>query len=220
MDLDDMKQAWQALDRKLDRQHAVHRQLLVERRLDHVQRGLRPLVWGQSVQIAFGIGFALLGAWFWGTHRGMVDAVTCGVLVQAFGVALMAFGGRVLSLVRRIDYASPVLDIQRRLASLRRWRVRVEAPVFSIVGSFIWVPLLMMLFQGSLDTANVDLGDRFPGLWHHLVLSGVVSLLLVLVTYVALRAWGKLPWLENHFAGPSVQRAEAILREIDAFEQE
>ena len=41
MELDELKSAWQVLGRQLERQEALQWQLLRERKLEHVRRGLR-----------------------------------------------------------------------------------------------------------------------------------------------------------------------------------
>ncbi|MFC4528351.1 hypothetical protein ISN76_15095 [Dyella halodurans] len=51
-------------------------------------------------------------------------------------------------------------------------------------------------------------------------MSGIVSLVLVGLVYALLRRAGRLPRLENHFAGRSVQKAEAALEEIARFERD
>lgn len=219
MELDEMKQVWQSLDRRLAQQQALNLRLLREGGMDRLRRGLRPLVWGQSVQIAFGVAAILWGAWFWASHLGVLHHMACGIAVQAFGILMVAFAGRLLHLAQGIDHAAPVLEIQRRLARMRAWRVRVEAPVFTVLGAVIWVPMLLMLVQAEFDRWNGDYWPHAPWLAGHLVFSGGVSLALVLLVYVLIRRAGHLRWLENHFAGAAMRKAEAVLEEIARFER-
>lgn len=218
MELDEMKQAWQALDRRLAQQHALNLELHRERVLDRMRHGLRPLRWGQWVQFAFGAVFLLIGVSFISSHLGVAHWVICGALVQLLGILMMAFAGRILSLLHGMDYGMPVLDIQRRLAELRRWRTKVEAPVFTTVGAFIWVPLLLMFFQLSFDPSGGDVWDAAPGLVWNLVLSGFVSLVIAWGAYALLRFFGKRDWLERNFVGRSLLQAEAMMDEVRRFE--
>ena len=55
MELDDFKLAWKELDRKLDRQYALDLLRFREERGKRMKSGLRPLVWGQALQMLFGI---------------------------------------------------------------------------------------------------------------------------------------------------------------------
>ena len=223
MELDEMKLAWRQLERRLDQHETLQRQLYRERRLDRLQHGLRPLVWGQSTQIACGIFFMLLGIDFWSSHALSLHILTWGISVQAFGMLMILSAARNLQLVKRIDYALPVLEIQRRLAALRVWRVRVEAPVFSVIGCFIWIPLMLIWFQwdwDALGSSGPDFWARFPEIGPHFLFSGAVSLLLVFATYGLLRRLGRRSWMEDNFAGSSVCKAEAVLGEIERFERE
>jgi hypothetical protein len=221
MELDEMKLAWQALGRQLERQNALNLQLFRQGRADRLRRHLRPLAWGQSLQIALGIVLMLWGIGFWSTHRDVWQAMACGIAMQAFGTLALIFPARLLSMQQAIDYAAPVLEIQRRLARMRAWRVKVEAPVFAVLGSVIWIPAMLMLIQYDWDRmGRPDWWWRVPGLVTWLLLSGVVSLGLVGLAYAVLRWLGHRRWLEDNFAGSAIRRAEAALEEIARFEHE
>jgi hypothetical protein len=220
MELDEMKLAWQALDRRLAQQ-AIDLELYRDHRMDRLRRRLRPLAWWTMAQIPLGIALMLWGIGFWSTHLGDTRWVVCGIVMQLFGLLWVIFPGRTLAMVLRIDPAAPVLEIQRRLARLRAWRVRVEAPVAAVTGSVIWVPALLMLAQSQGDRFGLDIWDHTrPGLVRWLVLSVLVSLGAVALAYGVLRRLGLLRWLANHLAGASVRRAEAELDAVLRFERE
>ena len=220
MELDEMKLAWQQLDRRLVEQVSLHRLIHREQGMDRLRRGLRPLVWGQSVQLVFGVAVMLWGISFWTTHPGVLHQMACGIVMQVFGMLMIAFAGRLLFQLQAIDYAAPVLDIQRRLARLRRWRVRVEAPLFAVLGSVVWVPAMLMLIQYDFDQWRDDYWNHAPELTGHLVFSGIVSLLLVVLVYWLIRRAGHRRWLEDNFAGSTVRKAETMLDEIARFERD
>jgi hypothetical protein len=220
MELDEMKRVWQQLDQRLAEQGSLQRLIHRGQGMDRLRRGLRPLLWGQSVQVVLGVATMLWGISFWTTHPGVVHQMACGIAMQAFGILMAAFAGRLLFQLQSIDYAAPVLDIQRRLTRLRAWRVRVEAPVFSVLGSIIWVPAILMLIQYDFDQWGDDYWRHAPELAGYLVLSGIVALVLVVLAYWLIRAAGRRRWLENNFAGSAVTKAEKMLEEIARFEQE
>ena len=220
MELDDMKLAWQAIDARLARQEALAFQSFRERKFDRLRRGLRPLVWGQAAQMACGIAAVFWGVVFWSTHLGYWRAMACGIAMQVFGILMIAFAGKLLFSLRGIDYAAPVLDIQRRLAAMRAWRVRVEAPLWVLLGSFMWIPAVLMLMLGDADRVGFDLWRAAPGLATWLALNGAFALALALLVYLLLRRAGRARWLENNFAGNAIRRAEAVLDEIARFERE
>lgn len=214
MELDDMKLAWQTLEHRLERQQALNVQIFRQSRLDKVRGGLRPLVWGQVIQLVFGLLFAGMAGAFWTTHAHVTHLLVCGLLVHAYGLLLIIFAVRVLYLLRRLDYSAPVLAIQRQLADLRAWRVRVEAPVNTVLGCFIWIPVLWM----NLAWYGIDLWS--PGFMLWAMSSSLVGLVAVALVVWLMRRVGMARRIEDSSAGRSVQKAEAALEEIASFERE
>jgi hypothetical protein len=220
MELDEMKQAWLTLNRQLEQQQALNWQIFRSGQTDRLRRGMRPLMWGQSAQIVLGVAITLWGIRFWSTHLHIWQAMACGIAMQAFGILAIIFPARVMSMAHTIDYAAPVLDIQRRLAQLRAWRVKVEAPVFAVLGSVIWIPAMLMLIQYGADRAGVDLWSHMSDSMLWLLLCGTMSLAVVGAVYLLLRKLGYRRRLEDSFAGNTVKRAEMMLEEIARFERE
>jgi len=117
-----------------------------------------------------------------------------------------------------IDYAAPVLAIQKQLAALRAQRIR-SGPAFAISGCFVWVPLVLVAFHGL----GADVWVHKPAVVGWFVASAFVA---AGITW-ALLAWVRLPrnartrqsW-DDHDAGRGVTRAQAALDEIARFERE
>lgn len=214
MELDEMKLAWQTLDRRLDKQYALNLQLFRDGRMDKLRRGLRPLVWGQAIQMVIGLLLAGVAVAFWTSHGRVMHLLVCGLLVQLYGVLLIAFAARNLYLIQRVDYAAAVLMIQRQLADLRAWRVRAEAPVNAILGCFVWIPVTWMNFAWY----GIDLWSRPFFYWS--ITSSLVGLALVVLVVWLMRRAGMARKMEDNAAGRGLQNAEAVLHEIARFEQE
>ncbi|GLQ87956.1 hypothetical protein [Dyella flagellata] len=216
MELDDMKLAWQTLGRQWETQHALNIQLLTERRLDQARHGLWPLFWGQLLQIVAGALVAVMAVSFWFPRMTVLHFLVWGLSVHVFGIVMIVTAARNLHLIKQIDYAAPVLEIQRRIASLRAWRVHVEAPLYAVTCSFVWIPLVLM----AIASSGVDPEDAAPALTSYLLLSGFASLGLVALVAWLIRRWGYRAWLENSLAGGGVQKAETMLEQITRFQQE
>lgn len=214
MELDEMKLAWQTFDRRLEKQHALNRQLFNDSRLDRMQRGLRPLFWGQLLQLGIGVVLVMAAVAFWTPRVHVAHLLVCGLLVHAYGLLLIVFAARVLYLIQRIDHAAPVLVIQRQLAELRAWRVRVEGPTNALLGCFVWIPVLWM----NLAWYGIDLWSPHFMLWA--VASSLVGLVGVVLVLWLMRRMGMQRKIEDNAAGRSVQKAEAMLAEIARFERE
>ena len=214
MELDEMKQAWQVLDRRLEQQYALNVQLFRDGRMDQLRRGLRPLLWGQILQMALGVALAGIAAAFWVPRVHVMHLLVCGLLVHLFGLLLIAFAARNLYLIQRLDYAAPVLTIQRQLADLRSWRVRVEAPVNAVLGCFVWVPVIWM----NLAWYGIDLWS--PTFLYWSLSSSLAGLAVVALVVWFMRHAGMTGKMEDHAAGRSLQKAQAMLDELARFAQE
>lgn len=217
-ELDDLKSAWQTLGRNLERQHALTIHQLRETKLTRFRSGFRWLVTGQVVQIICGVLLAAFAARFWINHLGVVHAMIYGISLHAYGVMLIIFAARDLSLIQRLDYAAPVLALQKQIADLRRWHVRT-ALWFGITGCFIWIPLMLAIFY----SLGADVWVRNPEVAGWFVVSGLVPAALL----VGIVLWSRRPGraklaknLEDNSVGRSVNRAQALLEEIAQFERE
>lgn len=144
MELDELKQAWQTLDRHLARQHDLQWQLLRDRKLDRVRGHLRPLLWAQWLQLLLGIGLILLGVVCWTRNTDIPALLASGLLVHAFGVATAAMAGITLGLAGNVDYSAPVLKIQKQMARLLRF-YRLNANLCGAPWWIMWLPVVVAL---------------------------------------------------------------------------
>jgi hypothetical protein len=223
MELDDLKQAWQALDKRLQQQNALALHAYRDRQADKARRGLRPLVWGQAVQMLFGLLFVLLAAALWASTGALPQplpwtTLAAGVFVHGYGVATIVLAGCTIGLARAIDYSAPVVGIQKQLAKLRRFYI-VNGMVAGLPWWLMWVPVLMVLS----GLGGVDLHARAPALvWGGLGI-GIAGLL---GTWWFHR-WSRRPGqarlgqrLDDGAAGGSIRKATQLLDELSRFEQE
>lgn len=123
MELDDFKAAWQTLDARLARQDALQLELLRGQKQLQARRDLRPLLFGTALQGLLGIGLVLLGVGCWRQNPDLPGLLATGIALHAFGVLNIALAGIVTGLALNIDYAAPVLAIQKRLRLLLRLQV-------------------------------------------------------------------------------------------------
>ncbi len=217
-ELDDLKSAWQTLSRTLERQNALALAQFRENKRPRFRSGFRPLVIGQIFQIIAGALLVLWGANFWGLHLGIAHLMTYGVSLHAYGVMMIIFAGRDLHLIKQMDYAAPVLTLQKQIAALRQWHLRTGM-WFGVTGCFIWIPLLLMIFHAL----GADVWVRKPEVVGWFLVNGFAALavLLGIVFWSRRRGREKLAKnLDDGSAGRSVSRAQALLDEIAHFERE
>lgn len=221
MELDELKAAWQSLDRRLEQQNAINLLLLKDDRSKRMRSSLRPLFWGQLMQMLFGLLFVALAASLW-IRAGSAPldlpwhVVLAGVFVHAYGVAAIALAGCTMGLIRTIDYSLPVLGIQKQLLKLRRFYI-INGMIAGLPWWFMWVPVLMAL----AGLAGVDLYAQAPSVvWIGMGI-GIAGLL---ATWWFHR-WSRSPRrprlakaMEDSVTGGSLRKAQAILGEISHFE--
>jgi hypothetical protein len=217
MELDDMKTAWLTLERRLETQAALSRQMYQENKLDKARHRLRPLVWGQVLQMIVGALIALWAAGFWSQYRDVPHLLIAGLIVHVYGIAMILFGAAMQAMIARIDYAAPVLLIQRQLAQLRKVYVR-GGLLIGLPWWLIWMPFIEIFFKKKFD---IDLFLNAPDLLTIGIGSGIVGLLL---TYGVYRWIATRPPLakrvEHSAAGASLNQVQSYLDQITQFEQE
>lgn len=219
MELDDLKQAWQELDRKLERQHAMDLLRFREERGRRLKSGLWPLVVGQGLQMLIGLAVLLLGVDFWTSHREVAHLFVFGLTLHVYGVALIACGGMVQAMIAGVDYSAPVLDIQKRLARLRKFYVRTGM-VVGLAWWLIWMPFMAVVFMVLF---GADMYLNAPSVF---VIGGAIGIVGLLATWWFHR-WSRHPSrprlakaMEDSVTGRSLRRAQAIAEEIARFERD
>lgn len=214
MELDELKLAWQSMEQRLERQQALNLQLLTESRVDKAKRHLRWLLLGQCAQLALGVLVTVLSARFWIANHEVPALLAAGLAGHAWGVLVICSAVVELLLVARIQYAQPVVTVQRYLALLRRWRTRV-AP-------WLGLPFLLACMFGPMLLAA--LGAPVPTAW---VVGNLVVCLGLAVAAAWSYRWSHRPGrealarrIDEFLGGDSLRRATERLEEVADFERE
>lgn len=215
-ELDDLKSTWQTLNRNLERQNALSFHEFKERKQTRLRSAFRPLVTGQVIQIIAGALLALIGGSFWVDHLGVAPLMISGIFLHLYGIMFIILAARDLYLIQKLDYAAPVLVLQKQLAALRTWHLRAAA-WNGFLGSVVWLPVMIIILHSLGAKRWID--NQSTLLW--LVLSAIVCLALNWGLLRLARSPGKCGLsLRRSFIGRSVNRAQTMLDEIALFEQE
>lgn len=218
MELDELKQQWHSLDRKLDRSLALNLRVLTETRTRSSKLRLLPLALLQPLQVAFGIALIIYFARFWLTNLDSLPLAISGMALHALSVGLVIDAVVRILLIVRINYAAPVVTIQRYLALLRRWEIRSF--------KWGWVACLLaspaMLLVGVKLVAGVDLWAVWPPAVIWTAAGGAIGAALSFAFgRWARHSQGRLgAAMDRLFVGHSIARAQASLDEIDEFARE
>ncbi|HEY4531110.1 MAG TPA: hypothetical protein VIG97_12455 [Luteimonas sp.] len=214
MELDELRNAWQALGRQLERHDALQLRLYRSNRLDAARRGLRPLLLGQTLQILFGIALLLLGLACWTRNTEVPALLATGLILHGFGLVNIVFAAMTIGLATTIDHGAPVLDIQRRLARLLRF-YGLNAAICGMPWWIMWV--LVVVAVASLRGIPATGGT--PG-WITLSLAVGVAGLAATGLYAWLRRPRPIdPAATRCDGGDGIRRSQRILAELAEFER-
>ncbi|TMN24958.1 hypothetical protein [Pseudoxanthomonas sp. X-1] len=212
MEPDELKAAWQTLGRRIEHSDTLTRQLLRERRLDRVRGNLRWMYAGKIAQILFGDALIYFGITTGLKHLATPHLLACSVFMLAYGVLTLVLAGLTLSRISNIDYAAPVLDIQRRALGL----VRLQTLANRWLGLpwwFLWIAIFALEMKANL---GVDLFTTAPAFLWASAAVGAVGLVASLA-YLRRRD-ARLG--EGHDAPRRLRDARRTLEELQAFERE
>ena len=217
MEFDDIQSAWQALDRRLQRDHSLQLDALRERKLDRARGNLRPLFWGQVAQILFGLPFILLAVVLWNSHPQHASVIVAGAIVHAYGVLAIVAAGVVLGQIGGIDYSAPVMEIQKKLLRARTLYIR-GGMLAGLPWWFLWIAILQVL----AGLRGVDLAHTAPsmlGIGYGVGAAGLLGT-------AWLHRWARRPEraalgakMDASLSGGSLRKAQAQLDELLRFER-
>jgi hypothetical protein len=149
MELDELKERWAEHDRKLDLSIRLNRQLM----RDTYTRRAKWALWRLAAMQALGSIFMLvvivfLGAFTaknWAMPRFTIPAIVLDIAAIATLAALNAQIGMALS----IDYTQPIAAIQKRLETLRKFRIRYTQAI-CFTSALLWVPIFIVFMKTFL----------------------------------------------------------------------
>lgn len=219
MEIDELKAAWQTLDQRLDQHDRINLLLLTEQRVAKARSRLRPLFFGQLVQILSGILIIALGVSVWSSNRDVPSLLISGLILQVYGVATIIVAGITLGMIAAINDAAPVLDIQKRLARLRTFYIR-GGMALGLAWWVLWIPFVTVFFNWL---AGVNFLERAPSV---AVIGTVIGVAGLLATWLFHR-WAHKPhrprlanFLDNSMTGSSLRKAREELDVLNEFERE
>jgi hypothetical protein len=217
MELDELKQQWQEMDRKLDRSIALNLRLLTEKRTRRTKLRLVPMLLLQPVQMVIGIALTIFFARFWVANLGTWPLVISGVFLHALSVGLVIDAVMRTLLIVRINLAAPVVTIQRYLALLRHWEIRS----FKWGWVAVWLASPALLLVGVRLVTTVNLWTVAPNAVIYTAIGGLAG---VGLSYLFDRWARNRPQLgaamDSMYVGYSIAGAQGALDEIDEFARE
>jgi hypothetical protein len=217
MELDELKQQWQEMDRKLDRSLALNLRVLTESRTRRSKLRLVPMLLVQPVQIVIGIALTIFFARFWIANLGVWPLVISGAFLHALSVGLVIDAVVRTLLIVRINCTQPVVKMQRYLALLRRWEIRS----FKWGWIAVWLAPPALLLVGAKLTTTLNLWSVAPNAVIYTAIGSVVGVALSYLFDLWARRSPRLnAAMDRMYVGYSIAGAQGALDEIDEFARE
>ncbi len=216
LELDDLKNAWASLDRKLDLQNTLLLDQMRARRFRSLTLRLLPLRFGQVVQMVFGVLLILPAVAVWSELKDGSMLFWSAIAMHVYGVLLIILGGVMQGKLSEFDRNESVLANQKRLAQARRFYI-IGGMAVGLPWWFLWVPFGAVVVSAI---AGIDLYARAPDNMAWMFAGGVAGYLLTLVAYrwaMQKPAWAAR--IEGSAAGWSLNQARKTLDELNAFEK-
>jgi hypothetical protein len=221
MDLEDLKQSWAAHDAKLDHSIRLNTQALRTGILGKTEASLRWLSWGILLELSFNLLAPICLGVFIGDHWMETRFLIPALALHVCAIALLIANAHQLAAIRTIDYGSPIVEIQKRLESLRIERIRTTKWTL-LAAPLLWPPLLIVGMKGVLGIdayANFGVGFLVAN-----ALFGVAVMMAAL--WVSRRYADRIDrssfvrGLMRSLAGQSLIRAAGFLDSLARFEKE
>ena len=221
MDLDDLKERWQAQEPKLDarlRLNPMVIQMATLGRAETALRRLSRLVWIEV--LPNGVVLLWLGS-FLARHLTEMKYLAPALVLHLFVIGQVGAGVWQLVELHRVDFLDSLVQAQTRLGRLRALRVRLTMGTF-LVAPLLWTPLLIVGFKGFL---GVNAYAAFPGSW--LLGNFLFGVAFILVGFWLARRYaervGRSPLVQRFLrdlAGTNLVAAEGFLKTLARFESD
>lgn len=221
MELDDFKDRWAEYDRKLDTSIRLNTTLLRESGMGRARSALQRLSLAVIVALLINLVAAVILGTFMANHVREIQFLAPAALLHLCAVLLIISSIHQLVALRTIDYAAPIVAIQKKLALVRVLRIRTEKWTL-ILAPLLWTPLFIVTMKALFGVNPYEV----PGLgWHAAnLLLGLVF--IVLVVWLSRRNAARLqrsPFVQklmNDIAGRNLSAAVSFVAEISRFEEE
>lgn len=221
MELDDLKKQWEGLDAKLDAAVRLNRRVLDERILDKADKAMTRHVWAVAAELALGIVTVLLTGSFVADHIREARFLVPGLVLHVFVIAQIAMLVRQVVKTREIDYAAPLVEIQRRIEKLRIAMIRTTTWTF-LLSPLLWTPLFIVALKGLFGV------DAFAALGVPYIVANVVVGLVVIagglvVSRLFADRFSGSPFgrsLMGALAGTNLAAATGFLESLSRFEED
>jgi hypothetical protein len=161
MDLDALKQSWEDRDRQLDSTLRLNTLRLHAVTVGKAGTALRRLSWLLKIELFFDILILIALGSFLAGHIAEPRFLIPGLVLHVFVLLTAIDAGRQAVAIGGLDMGQPIVEMQRRIESLRLQRLRTTRLVL-LLSPLLWIPMLIVALKGLL---GVDAYAIFDPVW-------------------------------------------------------
>lgn len=220
MELAEIKQQLDRLDKLFESQAAIFTAQRRDRERDRIKDSFRPLSRSLSWTIGLGMLATFVGVSVWHPLRHSLGGVfASGVILHALGIAMILFGAVIKMLIGQIDANGPVVLVQKRLAKVRQVHALAGVAV-GLSWLILWVPATIAVFRFIF---GVDIYASAQAMWGWMTAGGAVAMLAIGLVYRWALTSGRTGITQAFgriFAGPHLALAQRELDAIFQFERD
>lgn len=196
----------------LEQQELAGRVALLRRELiGRVSQSLRPLFWGQLIQMLIGVAFIALGVWCWARNQDVPHRLVSGALLHAYGAVMVIAAGVTCAKIGSLDRGQSSEQLKHRLQGIRDHYLRAGG-VIGFAWWLMWIPLAVAV---GLDAVV------YPPALIASVVIGIIGLAISMILYLrVIRSDNPSAekWTKS-LTGESLNKAYAALGDLAKMEE-
>lgn len=220
MEKQDVNSLWNTLEIKLDRNWKLNLELIRRTNLDRIKKKMSGLTWVVGITLAFYGIATLYFISFTANNLTSPFVALSGIILAIWTLSISIASIHELELISRVDYAKPIVDVQKnlnklKLAIIRYFRLGVWILPFSFVFIIVFFKVLF-----NLDIAAE--ADRNWIIWNQVIIIGLFLPFTIWAHRKLSPQNADKEWMNKLLKGNGSQVNDAIvlLKEIEEFEKE
>ena len=221
MNFDQLKAEWAQRDERLDTALHINNQLLRSSLLDRHQHEIEKLAVWDKYEFFIGIPLFIFLVWFIGEHYTEWKFLLPAYTLLAWSIVMTVLNFTQRHALHNMDYALPVLDLQRELAAQKSKRLFLFKWAF-LTGQLLWnIPFLIVIFEGLF---GVDLYKFLNNYILFSLVSGTLfipfALFMSKILSPRLKKSSRFHGLTDILAGKELVLTRNYLQKLDRFENQ
>lgn len=218
LELDEFKQKWAELDRKLDVTIRLNRQVLNAAKLNQTRSSLKRLALYLGIELAMWV--VIIGALgnFIYEHISVPQFALSAIALDVYSIGMVVLLGRQITAALQIDYGEPIAVIQKQIEALRVGRIRaIQWAV--LAGLVVWVAFLIVVCKVAF---GVDIYEP-AWIWSNVAFGVAMIPLAVWVSKKFSDRMDRSPFIQGimrSLAGYNLNAAADFLATLNRFEED